>query len=54
MVTPALTIESGPSAEVQKGDYETELRALIEAEHGAGRVDAVFPNHVQSRVTGRR
>jgi predicted subunit of tRNA(5-methylaminomethyl-2-thiouridylate) methyltransferase len=35
VATPALTVESGPSAEVQKGDYETELRALIAAEHGA-------------------
>jgi predicted subunit of tRNA(5-methylaminomethyl-2-thiouridylate) methyltransferase len=54
MSAAALTLESGPSATVPKGDYETELRALIAEEYDTGRVDAVFPDHVQSRVTGRR
>jgi predicted subunit of tRNA(5-methylaminomethyl-2-thiouridylate) methyltransferase len=39
---------------MQKGDYEEELRALLEAKHGSDRVDALFPAHTQSRVTGRR
>jgi predicted subunit of tRNA(5-methylaminomethyl-2-thiouridylate) methyltransferase len=50
----ALTVESGPSAEIQKGDYEAELRALIAGEYGRDRVEELFPAHVQSRVTGRR
>jgi len=54
MAAAALTVESGPSAELRKGDYESELRALIAGEHGRERVEAVFPAHVQSRVTGRR
>jgi len=53
LVESTLTIESGPTAEIQKGDYETELRALI-AEEYPERVADVFPDHVQSRVTGRR
>lgn len=49
-----LLVETGPSEEIPKGDYETELRALISDEYGADRVDALFPEHTQSRVTGRR
>ena len=48
-----LAVETGPSAEVPNGDYETELRALIAAEYGEERVAEIFPEHVQSRVTGR-
>ncbi|MEF8784055.1 MAG: alpha hydrolase [Haloarculaceae archaeon] len=47
-----LTVETGPSEEIPKGDYEAELRALLAAEHGRGRVADVFPTHTQSRVTG--
>ena len=49
-----LRVETGPSAELPKGDYEAELRALISEAYGPDRVDAVFPAHTQSRVTGRR
>ena len=49
-----LTVETGPSEEVRKGDYEAELRALVAAEHGQEAVAALFPEHVQSRVTGWR
>lgn len=54
MAEVSLTVERGPSAAVAKGDYETELRALIRADHGQGMVEACFPEHTQSRVTGRR
>jgi len=47
-----LCVEAGSSAEIPKGDYETELRALIRDEHDQERVDAVFPAHDQSRVVG--
>jgi predicted subunit of tRNA(5-methylaminomethyl-2-thiouridylate) methyltransferase len=54
LATAHLRVETGPSEEMQKGDYEAELRALLEAKHGSDRVDALFPAHTQSRVTGRR
>jgi predicted subunit of tRNA(5-methylaminomethyl-2-thiouridylate) methyltransferase len=47
-----LVVETGPSEEIQKGDYEAELRALLASEHGPERVADVFPAHTQSRVTG--
>jgi len=49
-----LAVETGLSEELATGDYEAELRALMRREHGPGTVAAVFPEHVQSRVTGRR
>jgi len=54
MASAALTVETGPSEEIAKGDYEAELRALIADEHGSEMVSQCFPEHVQSRVTGRR
>jgi predicted subunit of tRNA(5-methylaminomethyl-2-thiouridylate) methyltransferase len=48
-----LAVERGPSESVGRGDYEAELRALLAARHGPDAVEAVFPDHVQSRVTGR-
>ncbi len=54
MVAESLAVETGPSASIPKADYEVELRALLAAEYGEGAVDAVFPEHTQSRVTGRR
>jgi len=49
-----LVVETGPSERIRKGDYEAELRALIEESRGTGRVTEVFPEHTQSRVTDRR
>ena len=54
LVGETLTVETGPSEEIPKGDYEAELRALIAAEYGEERVEELFPEHVQSRVTGRQ
>ena len=54
MVADTLVVETGPSAEVAKADYEVELRALLAEEHGEGAVADVFPDHTQSRVRGRR
>jgi predicted subunit of tRNA(5-methylaminomethyl-2-thiouridylate) methyltransferase len=47
-----LVVETGPSEEISKGDYEAELRALIAAEYGSETVGEIFPEHTQSRVTG--
>jgi predicted subunit of tRNA(5-methylaminomethyl-2-thiouridylate) methyltransferase len=49
-----LTVEAGPSERIPKGDYEAELRALISEEYGSARVEELFPEHTQSRVTGRQ
>lgn len=53
LVDRHLTVESGPSETIQKGDYETELRELIRTERGAEAVTEIFPDHEQTRVTGR-
>jgi len=53
LAAASLTVETGPSAAIRRGDYEAELRALVAAEHGPDRVRELFPEHVQSRVTGR-
>jgi predicted subunit of tRNA(5-methylaminomethyl-2-thiouridylate) methyltransferase len=49
-----LVVETGPSATVPKGDYETELRERIRETEGQRRVDDVFPAHEQSRVVAVR
>jgi len=49
-----LEVETGPSEDLPTGDYEGELRAAIADEYGEERVGELFPEHVQSRVTGRR
>jgi predicted subunit of tRNA(5-methylaminomethyl-2-thiouridylate) methyltransferase len=54
LVERLLTVETGPSERVTTADYETELRALIAAEYDPETVADVFPDHVQSRVTGSR
>jgi len=52
LVAERLRVESGPSESIPKADYETELRALLCAEHGDDAVADVFPEHTQSRVVG--
>ena len=52
LVDRTLDVESGPSAEVSKADYESELRALLADVHGDEAVTRVFPDHVQTRVRG--
>ncbi|WP_336330296.1 DUF7411 family protein [Haloarcula sp. CGMCC 1.2071] len=54
MAADKLVVESGPSAEIQKADYEVELRALLRERYGEGAVADVFPEHTQSRVRGLR
>lgn len=54
LVDRHLRVEAGPSDEVAKGDYETALRALLCEREGEAAVAEAFPEHVQSRVVGRR
>lgn len=53
LVDTHLTVESGPSETIQKGDYETELRERIRSQWGETAVEDLFPDHEQTRVTGR-
>ncbi|MGM0716543.1 MAG: DUF7411 family protein [Halobacteriota archaeon] len=53
LVEEHLIVESGASEMVQKGDYETELRARIESRWGRDAVEEIFPDHEQTRVIGR-
>ncbi|MFB6090220.1 MAG: alpha hydrolase [Halobellus sp.] len=52
LVEENLTVETGPSEEIPKGDYEAELRELIATEGGSDAVGRVFPDHEQSYVRG--
>ena len=54
MAADRLVVETGPSESIRKADYEVELRQLLAERYGEGAVDTVFPEHTQSRVTGRR
>ena len=54
LVDSHLDVETGPSEQIPKGDYETEIRALIADEHGEDVVSECFPEHTQTRVRGRR
>jgi predicted subunit of tRNA(5-methylaminomethyl-2-thiouridylate) methyltransferase len=52
LVAETLEVESGPSEEISKGDYESELRALLADEYGRNAVGEVFPDHEQTYVRG--
>ena len=54
LVDVTLHVETGPSEEIAKGDYEAELRALMIEEYGDDAVADVFPAHDQTRVVGIR
>lgn len=52
LVVENLQVETGPSAEIPKADYEAELRTLLATDRGPDAVDSVFPDHEQSYVRG--
>jgi predicted subunit of tRNA(5-methylaminomethyl-2-thiouridylate) methyltransferase len=54
LVDQHLDVDVGPSEEIEKGDYEAEIRALIAEQHGAEMVGEIFPEHEQTRVVGLR
>ncbi|MFB6111881.1 MAG: asparagine synthase-related protein [Halobacteriaceae archaeon] len=54
LVGAELDVVEGPSEEIDRADYEAELRALIATEYGEERVADIFPAHEQTHVTGRR
>lgn len=54
LVETTLEVEVGPSEEIQRADYEAELRALMADREGPATVEEVFPEHEQTAVLGRR
>ncbi|MGA9400763.1 DUF7411 family protein [Haladaptatus sp.] len=52
LVAATLDVESGPSDEIRKADYEAELRTLLADGHGDETIADVFPAHEQTYVTG--
>ncbi len=54
LVNQALEVEVGPSEDIERADYEAELRALMAEQHGEDAVADVFPEHVQTHVTDVR
>ncbi|QHS18172.1 DUF7411 family protein [Halopenitus persicus] len=53
LVEETFEVETGPSAEIAKADYEDELRALLAETHGEAAIAEVFPDHEQTYVRGR-
>jgi tRNA methyltransferase len=53
LVERHLRIEEGPSENIPKADYETELRELIRQRHGEKKIKELFPAHIQSHVLSR-
>ncbi|APX97954.1 DUF7411 family protein [Natronorubrum daqingense] len=51
LVDATLEVTVGPSEEIDRADYEAELRAIIAAEDGPETVEDVFPPHEQTYVT---
>jgi predicted subunit of tRNA(5-methylaminomethyl-2-thiouridylate) methyltransferase len=54
VVESTLDVEVGPTEEIERADYEAELRALIADTEGPEAVAELFPDHDQTRVRGRR
>lgn len=52
LVEQELHVETGPSEEIERADYEGELRELIRKQSGEEAVQAVFPDHDQTIVRG--
>ncbi|ELZ04906.1 DUF7411 family protein [Natrialba asiatica] len=54
LVEARLDVTVGPSEEIDRADYEAELRAIIADEDGPAAVAELFPDHDQTYVTGVR
>ncbi|MFW5939700.1 MAG: DUF7411 family protein [Halolamina sp.] len=52
LVEQELDVETGPSEEIERADYEGELRAIIREQYGDEAVGTVFPAHDQTIVRG--
>ncbi|WP_435552914.1 DUF7411 family protein [Natrinema sp. CGMCC1.2065] len=54
LVDDRLDVTAGPSEEIDRADYEAELRALIAEEEGRAAIADYFPDHDQTYVTNIR
>ncbi len=54
LVQAELDVTVGPSDEIRKADYESELRHLLADQYGEAAVADVFPDHTQTYVEGFR
>ncbi|WP_101294195.1 DUF7411 family protein [Halegenticoccus soli] len=54
LVESQLAVESGPSEEIPKSDYEGELRRLLAERYGSDAIVEVFPAHEQTYVRGTK
>ena len=54
LVEAQLEVTVGPSEEIDRADYEAELRAIIAEEDGPEAVGDLFPDHEQTYVTDVR
>lgn len=54
LVEENLAVQVGPSEEIARADYETELRTMLIEAHGPDTVSRIFPAHQQTYVTGFR
>ncbi|QFU82474.1 DUF7411 family protein [Natronorubrum aibiense] len=52
LVEDRLEVTAGPSEEIDRADYEAELRALIAEKDGPAAIGDLFPDHDQTYVTG--
>ncbi|MEY7848674.1 alpha hydrolase [Natrarchaeobius sp. A-rgal3] len=54
LVEAHLEVTVGPSEEIERSDYEAELREIIATADGLEAVSDLFPDHEQTYVTGTR
>ncbi|MFD1563324.1 asparagine synthase-related protein [Haloarchaeobius amylolyticus] len=54
LVEARLDVTAGPSEQIDRADYEAELRALIAEQEGTGAIAEYFPDHDQTSVTNVR
>ncbi|MDQ2051102.1 asparagine synthase-related protein [Natronolimnohabitans sp. A-GB9] len=52
LVASRLEVTVGPSEEIDRADYEAELRTLIAETDGSEVIADIFPDHTQTYVTG--
>jgi Predicted subunit of tRNA(5-methylaminomethyl-2-thiouridylate) methyltransferase, contains the PP-loop ATPase domain len=50
LVAASFEVETGPSEEIPKADYEAELRAILADRHGEDAIGDIFPDHEQTYV----
>lgn len=52
LAAETLAVEIGPSEDIDRADYEAELRTLLAKRAGSDAVAEIFPDHEQTAVVG--